>query len=243
MWDDGALLGLGEQALRDALLGRGLGRGEDLGGATDPVGGQVVRERRGGVDKGRVVQVDAVGVDVEAEDLDPARKGLVTQFLLPAPIQLLLVPARGVPDRNPAGVGHVHVREAVRFDGLVVEPGAIARLPLEAADHAELGAAAAGHVVAAFLELDGGGAVEAPLPALFLCDFDKLLCRRVFGTLAARVPLVVAGAADFGLAAPAFAVLPAPVGPTAGVDVDVRGSDPRAATPRGAVDAVFGGVL
>ena len=201
-----------------------------------------MRERRG-VNKGRVVQINAVGVDVEAEDLYPPRERLVSQFLLPAPIELLLVTARGVTDRDPTGEGHVHVREAVRFDGLVVEPRAIARLPLEATDHAELGAAATGHVVAAFLELDGGGAVEAPLPAFFLCDFDEFLRRRVFGAFAARVPFVVAGAADFGLATLTFAVLPAAVGPAAGVDVDVGRFDPGAAAPSGAVDAVFGGIL
>ena len=116
--------------------------------------------------------------------------------------------------------------EAVGFDGVVVEPGAIARFPLEAADHAEFGAAAARHVVAAFLELDGRGAVEAALPSFFLCDLDELLRRGVLGAFAAGVPFVVAGAADFRLASLAFAVLPAPVGATAGVDVDMCGFDP-----------------
>ena len=125
-----------------------------------------------------------------------------------------------------ANLGHVHVGEAVGFDGFVVEPRAIARLPLEAADHAEFGAAAARHVVAAFLELDGGGAVEAALPAFFLGDLDEFLRRGVFRTFAARVPFVVAGAADFHFAPLAFTNLPAPVDPTAGIDMDMCRLDP-----------------
>ena len=178
----------------------------------------------GGVDVGRVFQIDEV--TVEAEDLYAARKGLVPEFLLASPVHFFLVSARGVTERDPAGLGYVHVGEAVGFDGVVVEPGAVARFPLEAADHAEFGAAAARHVVAAFLELDGRGAIEAALPSLFLCDLDELLRRGVFGAFAAGVPFVVAGAADFRLASLAFAVLPAPVGATAGVNVDVCGFDP-----------------
>ncbi len=195
------------------------------------------------MDVGRVVEIDGVGPGVEAEDLDPAGQGLVSNFLLAPPVELLLVPAGGVADGDPAGQGHVHVGEAVGFDGLVVEPGAVARLPLEAADHAELGAAAARHVVAAFLELDGGGAVEAALPAFVLCNLDEFLRRGVLGAFAARVPFVVAGAADFGPAALALAVFAAAVGAAAGVEVDVGGFDPGAAAAGGAVDTVFGGVF
>ena len=131
-----------------------------------------------------------------------------------------------VRDGHSANLGHVHVGEAVGFDGFVVEPWAIARLPLEAADHAKFGAAATRHVVAAFLELDGGGAVEAALPAFFLCDLDEFLRCSVFGTFAARVPFVVAGAADFHSALLAFTKLPTPVGPTAGIDMDMFRLDP-----------------
>ena len=133
----------------------------------------------------------------------------------------------------------VDVGEAVGLDSIVVEPRAIARLPLEAADHAELGPAPARHVVAPFLELDGGGAVEAALPAFVLCDLDELLRRGVLGALAARVPFVVAGAADFRLAPLASAVFPASVGAAASVDRDVCRFNPGAAAPCGAVDAVF----
>ena len=120
----------------------------------------------------------------------------------------------------------VHVGEAVGLDGVVIEPGAIARLPLEAADHAELGPAPARHVIAAFLKLDGGGAVEAALPPLLLGDLDEFLRRGVLGAFAAGMPLVVARAADFHLASLAFAVLPASVGAAAGIGVDVCRSDP-----------------
>lgn len=211
-------------------------RGEEV---ADPVRVQVR------VDEGRVVEVDegGVGVGAEAEGLDAARQCLVAQFLLAAPVALFLVPARGVAGQGAAAGGDVDVSEAVGFDGLVVEPGAVARFPREAADHAELGAAAAGHVVAAFLELDGRGAVEAALPAFFLGDLDEFLRRGVFGAVAAGMPFVVAGAADFRLAPLAFAKLPASVGATARVDVDMCGFDPGAATPCGAVDAVFGRVL
>ena len=187
-----------------------------------------------GVDVGgRVIEVDEFGFAVEAEDLDASCQRLVSQFLLASPVELFLVTARWVGvvgvvvcEGHSASLGHVHVDEAVGFDGFVVEPRAIARLPLEAADHAEFGAAATRHVVAAFFELDGGGAVEAALPAFFLGDLDEFLRRGVFGTFAARVPFVVAGAADFRLAPLAFAKLPAPVGPATGIDVDICRLDP-----------------
>ena len=120
----------------------------------------------------------------------------------------------------------VHVGEAVGFDGFVIEPGAIARFPLEAADHAEFGAAATGHVVAAFFQLDGCRAVETALPSFFLRDLDELLCGGVFRAFTAGMPFVVARAADFHLAPLAFADLPASIGATAGIDVDMCRFDP-----------------
>lgn len=215
---------------RVVVVGVVAGGGEDLGEAAPVVVRKVGRE----VDVGRGVEVDGV---VEAEDLDPTCQGFVPPFLLPAPVELLLIAAREVVvvvagRGDPAGVGEeVDVDEAVGFDGLVVEPGAVARLPLKAADHAEFGAAAARHVVAAFLELDGRRAVEAALPSFLLGNLDKLLRRGVLGAFTARVPFVVTRAADFRLAPLAFAELPASVGATAGIDVNVRWFDPRAATP------------
>lgn len=51
------------------------------------------------------------------------------------------------------------------IDGFIVEPGTIARFPLQAAHHAEFSGAATGHVVATFFELDHCAATIAPLPA------------------------------------------------------------------------------
>lgn len=230
-----------EEPLGLAPLVRGLGRGQDGGDAAGPVGGQVGVCGEEEVGPGCVVVVVVGGV--EAEELDAAGEDCVSAFLLAAAVEFLLVAAGGVSRRGlgVVDVDHVvgvSVGAAVGLDGVVSEPGAVARLPLAAADHAELGPAPARHVVAAFLELDGGGAVEAALPALLLGDPDELLRRGVLGAVAARVPFVVAGGADFGLAALALAVLAA-----AAVGVDVGGFDPGAAAAGGAVEAVFGRVF
>ena len=70
----------------------------------------------------------------------------------------------------------------IGFDGSVIEPRTVARLPLCAADDAELGGAAAGHVVAAFLEFDSCRAVVAAHPAIFFCEFGEASRGLVFGT-------------------------------------------------------------
>ena len=235
------------------LSGRVVWAGRDLGGAAEPVRvvvmgcGVAVRWVLEVDECGFLVVVVVVVVEVQAEDLYVSRERLVPAFLLPPPVEFFLVAARRVRvrvgDGDPTDLGDVHVGEAVGFDGLVVEPGAVARLPREAADHAELGAAAARHVVAAFLELDRRGAVEAALPAFRLGDLDEFLRRGVLGALAAGVPLVVARAADFRLAPLAFAEFSASVGAAAGVDRDVGRFDPCAAAPCRAVGAVFGGVF
>lgn len=116
--------------------------------------------------------------------------------------------------------------KAVGFDGFVIEPGAIARFPLEAADHAEFGAAATGHMVATFLELDGCGAIETSLPSFLLGNLDEFLRGDIFGTFAAGMPFVIARAANFRLAPLALAKLPASVGATAGIDGDICRFDP-----------------
>ena len=231
-----------------------------LGDALEPVGGHVLLLLVVVMgDVGRVDQIDEEGVgarlQVQAEHLHPSGERLVAQFLFPPPVHFLLVAARrvvvvvvtdddgGEGDPADSRERDLDVGEAVGLDGVVVEPRAVARLPFQAADHAELGPAPARHVVAPFLELDGGGAVEAALPAFLLCDLDELLRRGVLGALTARVPFVVAGAADFRLAPLASAAFPASVGAAASVDGDVCGFDPGAAAPCGAVDAVFGRVF
>ena len=206
-----------------------------------------------------VVEIDDEVRVVEAQELDPSCQGFVSQFLLPPPIHFLLISARRVViiivvvvvvvahGNSPPGEWRrddiVHMCKTVGFDGVVVEPRAIARFPFEAADHAELGAATARHVVAAFFEFDGGGTVEAALPALLFGDPDELLRRCVLGAFPARVPFVVARAADFHPAPLASAELTAVVGAAAGFDVDVGWFDPGAATPSGAIEAVFGGIF
>lgn len=133
--------------------------------------------------------------------------------------------------------------ESVCFDGCVVEPGAVAGLPFQAAYHAEFGATATCHVVAAFLQFDRCGAVETALPSLLLRYLDEFLGSRVFGAFAAGMPFVVARAADFRLAFWAFTVFPSPIGTTASVNVDMRRFDPFPTAPRRAVYAVLGGVF
>ena len=178
------------------------------------------------VDVGGIVEIDEFGIAVKAEDLDPSRERFVSEFLIPAAVQLFLIAARRIAHRDSANLGDVDMGEAVGFDGFVVKPRAIARFPLEAADHAEFGAAATRHVVATFLKLDGCRAVETALPSFFFRDLDELLRGGVFGAFAAGMPFVVTRAADFRLASLAFAKFPSPVGTTTGIDGDMRGFDP-----------------
>lgn len=217
------LLRFSHQTFRRTLLSWVVGCGEDVGDAADPV---LVQLTGRSVDIRRVIEIDKFSFAVKAEDLDPSRQRLVPQFLVPSPVQLFLVSARWITERDSADLRDMHVDEAVGFDSFVIEPGAIARFPLEAADHAEFGAAATGHVVATFLELDSRGAVVTALPSFFLGDLDELLGRGVLGTFTAGMPFVVARAADFHFAPLAFAELPTPVGATTGIDVDVCRFDP-----------------
>ena len=96
-------------------------------------------------------------------------------------------------------------------------------------------------MVAAFLELDSGGAVETALPAFALSRLGEPQRGFVFGAVAARVPFAVAGVADLGAAAAAFPILTTCVGAAGGVHVDLRRFDPLAAATGRAVYAVFGG--
>ena len=133
--------------------------------------------------------------------------------------------------------------QAVCFDGLVVEPRTVTGFPLEAADHAEFGTAATGHVVTAFFQFDGGFAVVTALPAFLFGDPDELLGRCVFRTFARGMPSIVAEAADFGSTSLAFAVLPAMVRTTTCISVYICRLDPLAAFSSGAVDAILGRVF
>jgi len=92
----------------------------------------------------------------ELQPLQPLREVRVVGLLFAALGELLGVVVEGAEGRG-RGVGLVervglwerrrgrdgHVLQTVRLDGVVVEPGTVAGLPLEAAEHAELGCAAA----------------------------------------------------------------------------------------------------
>lgn len=115
-------------------------------------------------------------------------------------------------------IGH----EAVSVLDLgVVEPRAVAGLPLAAAEDAEFGRADARHVVAAFGLLNHAGAVGTATPAFLGGDGGEGFRGFVFGTLGAFVPFATAGDADFGFAFAACGLLPACF------SVDLGGLDPE----------------
>lgn len=135
------------------------------------------------------------------------------------------------------------MEQAILLHRLVIKPGAIAALPLVAADHAKLGFAPACHVVTPFLQLNRGAAVVAPLPAFSLRDLNKLPRCVVLGAGPRGVPLAVAGDAHLHPAAATLGILPSALGPTAHIDVNVARLDPLTTATAGAVDAVLGGVF
>ena len=122
-----------------------------------------------------------------------------------------MVCARLVEDSVAAGgfladLGNVHVVQAVVFDGSVVEPGAVARLPLGAADHAEFGGAPAGHVVAALFQLDRCGAVVAALPAFCFCHFREPYGFFILWAFFGGMPFTIASSTNLGPTARTLAV-------------------------------------
>lgn len=133
---------------------------------------------------------------------------------------------------------HAHVVQAILVgNGGVVEPWAFASLPRAGAEHAKVGATAAGHVVATLLKFNHSPAVVAALPTLFFSQIYKPLSLWVFGTVAAGVQFIVAQSADLGLAsgtAPIFASMEL---------VHVSRLDPLAAALGRTVDAVLCGIL
>lgn len=98
------------------------------------------------------------------------------------------------------------IEQAVTLDSPVVEHGTEAGLPFGPTDHAELSTAAAGHVVAADLELDGRFAIVAILPALFFGNLLEGFRCGVFGACFGSVPSSVAGGAHARFALRAGAV-------------------------------------
>lgn len=84
--------------------------------------------------------------------------------------------------------------------GFIIEPWAIARLPLQPTHHAELCGTAASHVVAALFELYHSMAAIASLPAFFFRRFHECLCFWIFGAFSGSVHLLRADGAYSGLA-------------------------------------------
>lgn len=134
---------------------------------------------------------------------------------------------------------HSHIVQPIGIrQARIVEPRALASLPLGAANHAELRHAPTRHVITAFLQLDQRAAIVTSLPPFLLGLLDKLGDLRILGAVAGLVRLVVAERADFELASRASGVfLPF------FIFMDVRGLYPFPAFGRWAVYAVFGVVL
>jgi hypothetical protein len=106
------------------------------------------------------------------------------------------------------GFWNAHMVQAilVGYRG-VVEPRTFASLPRAGAEHAEVGATAASHMVAALFEFNHGLAVVATLPSLLFGHIDKSLSLWIFGALAAGVHLIVTQRANLCLTFGAATVL------------------------------------
>ena len=137
------------------------------------------------------------------------------------------------------GLRHSHVVQPIRVrQARIIEPRALASLPLGPADHAELRHTPARHVVTAFLQLDQRAAIVTSLPPFLLGLLDEFGDFRVLGTVARLVRLVVAERAYFQLAPRASGVfLPFLI------LMDVRRLYPFPTFGRRAVDAVLGVVF
>jgi hypothetical protein len=82
----------------------------------------------------------------------------------------------------------------------IVEPWAVACLPFVSTHHAELGSAAAFHMIAAFAQFDHGVALVAAFPAFFLGLLDKASDLRVLGAVGGSMKFSGAERTCFGLA-------------------------------------------
>jgi hypothetical protein len=81
-----------------------------------------------------------------------------------------------------------HVVQAVLVGNIdVVEPRALTSLPGAGAEHAKVRSTAAGHMVAALLELDHSLTIIAALPSLLFSQVDKSLGLWILGAVAAGV--------------------------------------------------------
>jgi len=161
-------------------------------------------------------------VCADAKALHASCDRFVAQLLLASPIDLLLISC---------WVAEMCV------DLFVAEPGTVAGFPFQAAHHAEFGGTPAGHVVAAFFELDHCGTAVAALPAFFLDRLHETLCFRIFGTVAGGVHFAVTYSAHARAATFAFSYL------AAALNGNVGGFDPFATAAGGTVKSVLRLVL
>lgn len=157
--------------------------------------------------------------------------------------------------------GDAHVAQpVVVLDVVVVEPGAGAGFPFEAAEHAEFGCAAAGgvlvggeegvvggdkgeipgHMVAALLQLNHRATTVAALPTGLLRRFEQAIRLLIVRTLFLPMPLPATQDTHLRLTTAALPVLPTIA---FAIIVVVSGLDPLPAPPRRAVNPVLGGVL
>ena len=157
---------------------------------------------------------------------------LPSPLFLPAPLPFDVVDQPADDDGNV----HVHLELIVRSWFCVVEPRAITRLPLLSTYHTELCCAAARHVIAAFLQLDHGLALEAPLPAPVFSDVEEFCRLWVVWTRSCSVPLEPAGCTHFGFAFAAHSNL----APFDARRRDMRWFYPFAATLRWAIQPIRG---
>ena len=98
-------------------------------------------------------------------------------------------------------------------------------------------------MVTSFSQLDCRGAVEAALPSFLFGNLGETLRSLIFRAFATSVPFSVASAADFRSAAATLPIFTATVGASRGIEVDVCGFDPFAASSCRAVDAVLRSVF
>ena len=134
------------------------------------------------------------------------------------------------------------MRCSVELHSFEIEPWTVARLPFQAANHAELSATSARHVIASLFQLDHGRAVEASLPSFLLGDLGKFPRSFVLGAVPAGMPSSIAYATYFSPTTAASTVLTRT--PTGSVlNMNIRRLDPFTTAFGGAVDAILSGIF
>lgn len=127
--------------------------------------------------------------------------------------------------------------QPVRFHGFIVEPRAIACLPFQPTDHAELCCTTTSHVIAAFLEFHHGSATVAALPSSLLRCLKKFVRFFILGAFFRSMPFTVAQTADLGLATSTLTIFPSIF------FMNISWSNPFAAFSYWAINAILGRVF